>query len=741
VYGDTWVYDGSTFTSVPLAELLGTREVPLAYDARRGRVVLLGGVSKHCGAGCYGGDAYMRADTWEFDGIRWKPGADAPSSMLSRFGHAMAYDANRGRVIAFGGFVDTGSYTNETWELDGASWTPGAAAPASLEPRFYPAMAYDATRGSVVLFGGRSYDGTTGISTYHADTWLLAAGGWQQAFPIGSIPSGRYAHAMAFDRRRDRIVLVGGATVVGSSLVVLDDEWTYDGTTWQLVGPTPFGPRHLHGMTWDDAADRLVMFGGGDTPAGFRGDTWEHDGSTWLPGGAAPPDLAPRRTSLAFSAEVGGIVLFGGQEPWRSLGDTWRYTCLDLGPSTLPDAAVATGYLQSLTATGGAPPYTFTVSAGTLPRGLALSPSGVLAGIPDAAGGTTFLVHAQDASGCAGSRAYTIAVGPAIDILVGQGHGAPNANGVRLYRRDGTPTPVSFLAYGAGKWGANVAGGDIDGAPWGEILTGPGPGAVHGPQVRGFERDGAPIAKVSFYAYGTLRYGVNVAGGEIDGDLYDEVLTGAGPGSVFGPHVRGFDVDGGSVAPIPKASWFAYGTTQFGVNVTAGDLDGDGFEEVATAPGPGPWFAAQVRGFDVDGTAVSAIARINFIAFAATGHGGVVGAGDVDGDAFAELVAAPGPGPTLPSRFLGFDHDGGPVALLRWYDTTPYPTRYGGRLGFGDVDPDGREELLTGPGPDPSAPALADTVRWDDALERLPNGFLPFAGGYGVNLAAVAAGY
>src|SRR4029079_13785454 len=117
---------------------------------------------------------------------------------------------------------------------------------------------------------------------------------------------------------------------------------------------------------------------------------------------------------------------------------------------------------------------------------------------------------------------------PAVDFLVGQGHGPANPNQVRVYDRTGAATNVSFLAYLAGGYGANVGGGDINGAIYWELFTGPGPGAVFGPQVKAFDKAGPPISKVNFFAYGTLRYGVNVASSDVDGDGFGEIISGAG---------------------------------------------------------------------------------------------------------------------------------------------------------------------------------------------------------------------
>jgi hypothetical protein len=91
---------------------------------------------------------------------------------------------------------------------------------------------------------------------------------------------------------------------------------------------------------------------------------------------------------------------------------------------------------------------------------------------------------------------------------------------------------------------------------------------------------------------------------------------------VFGPHVRGWNYDGEELAPISGVSFFAYGTNQFGVRVTGGDVDGDGIDELITTPGPGVVFASHVRGWNYDGANLTSIPSISFLAFDASLHYG-----------------------------------------------------------------------------------------------------------------------
>ena len=415
---------------------------------------------------------------------------------------------------------------------------------------------------------------------------------------------------------------------------------------------------------------------------------------------------------------------------------------ISLSPATLPATGEGLPFSQTVSASGGTAPYTYAITAGSLPPGLQLATSsGLISGVASVAGSYPFTVTARDAAACAASIAYTIEVRPAIDAIVGEGLGPSRGNAVRVYTRDGTATAVQFAAYSTGRWGTNVGHGQLDGTGGDEILTGPGPGDVYGPHVRGFDRTGIAIAKVSFFAYGTLRFGANVVGGDLDGDPFAEIVSGAGPGVVFGPHVRAFDYDNATLSAVAKVSFFAFGTLKYGVNVALGTLDVDGFDEILTGAGPGAIFGATVRAFNYDGSATSSIAKVNFNAFATT-YGANVAAGDADTDGYDEIATAMGPGPANPDAFAGFDYDGAAVAALAGFQVTPDGTLYGGRVGAGDLSGDGRDDLLCGDGRDPAAPATVRAYEYSGtALALLPGSFTPFSAGYGVNVAGGELGY
>jgi len=89
---------------------------------------------------------------------------------------------------------------------------------------------------------------------------------------------------------------------------------------------------------------------------------------------------------------------------------------------------------------------------------------------------------------------------------------------------------------------------------------------------------------------------VNITSGDIDGDGIDEIITGAGPRPNAGDEIKVIDENGACISEFRADTYDKYGA-----NVASGDLDGDGTAEIITGAGPGPQNEAFVKIFDVGG--------------------------------------------------------------------------------------------------------------------------------------------
>nr|WP_308683760.1 putative Ig domain-containing protein [Xanthomonas arboricola] len=81
-----------------------------------------------------------------------------------------------------------------------------------------------------------------------------------------------------------------------------------------------------------------------------------------------------------------------------------------IAPTTLPAATRGTAYSQTLSASGGTAPYTYTVSAGSLPAGITLASNGTLSGTATVEGSFNVTVTATDANTFTATQAYALTV-------------------------------------------------------------------------------------------------------------------------------------------------------------------------------------------------------------------------------------------------------------------------------------------------------------------------------------------
>jgi hypothetical protein len=272
----------------------------------------------------------------------WQQLATA-SAPTPRNNALMAYDAMRDRMVVYGGSGNGSQPTGDTWELDGAAWTLRAF--GGPPARSVGAMVYDERAARVVLFGG-SVAQSVFFGPPLNDTWLWDGNAWTLANPVHA-PSPRMLHAMAYDEARQRVVLFGGI----ANSTELDETWEWDGVDWTQMLPASRPPAmRAHAMTYDSVRGQTVLVGAYP----FSSDCWAWNGVTWtqLPSLPSTADtiLGPR---VAFDRERGRCVLrrsrYASPSSTLVVGETWEldgaaWTLLPAGGQPPANTSVALAY-------------------------------------------------------------------------------------------------------------------------------------------------------------------------------------------------------------------------------------------------------------------------------------------------------------------------------------------------------------------------------------------------------------
>lgn len=259
---------GVAADTAPAARELGGA----AWDSRRGRLVLFGGVGLDSRED-------RRGDTWEWDGTTWHR---APEGTVgTRDHHALAYDAARGRVVLYGGNATRETLATTTWEWDGTRWSEVAR--EGPGDRAHSPLAYDHARREVILFSGigEGY-------RYVPDTWAWNGTAWRKRSDGG--PPARSHHRMAYHQGAGVVVLFGGLER-GSPSKALGDTWVWDGKAWRQVNGLGPAARSGQVMAYDESRKVVVLHGGGSydgTSVTRYDDTWEFDGRAWTNAGQTP---------------------------------------------------------------------------------------------------------------------------------------------------------------------------------------------------------------------------------------------------------------------------------------------------------------------------------------------------------------------------------------------------------------------------------------------------------------------
>jgi cysteine-rich repeat protein len=282
--------------------------VAIAYDAGRERIVAFGGTVN--------GERVGGSLTYELEGSTWREVA-IPVSPPGRFDAVMTYDASRARIVMYGGEGDAGCL-NDTWEFDGTTWIE-VVTPTKPPANCGQSLAYDSVRDRLVL---RVRD----------DLWELD-GTWSEVAPPPA-PNGE----LVFDAARGVMVMVSGRQLY---------ERTSTGS-WVLHGAQV--PDVQGTFVYDATRRRIVVFGRNTSNATV---VWDFDGTTWTPRLTGPPPPERYGEGVVYDIARQRLVVFAGNRNSFSVNDTWQLVDATWSLLTSPNLGSMSGHFIAFDARRG----------------------------------------------------------------------------------------------------------------------------------------------------------------------------------------------------------------------------------------------------------------------------------------------------------------------------------------------------------------------------------------------------
>ncbi len=257
--------------------------------------------------------------------LEWRQLAATGAKPTPRFDGTIAFNTQDRNLYLFAGTDDTGD-VNDLWRYDftTAAWTKLQPSGTLPRARHGHTLNYDARRNQLLVVAGQA-------GSLFGDVWAydIATNAWRELSQTGIGPSARYGHSVVLDAKRDRLLLSHGFT---SERGRFDDTWAFDlnARRWTNVTPTGTKPlrRCLHHAVISAVRDEMYLYGGCSSGAGPcpQGDLWILDlaRNEWreAPLGNRPPGR--QWYGMTYDDARQRLVLFGGAGN-GVLGDAWEF--------------------------------------------------------------------------------------------------------------------------------------------------------------------------------------------------------------------------------------------------------------------------------------------------------------------------------------------------------------------------------------------------------------------------------
>ena len=270
--GDVWAFDLTThswsdITPASIAPMARFTHNALYDEADHQMIIWSGRYVTAEGGG-------FLNDVWAFDldEESWTELAAPDPVPLERYGTAAVLDPLQRRLVNFAGFTTAGRF-EDVWSLalDTQAWTE-VSTTSDPGPRCLHSASYDANRQRMIIYGGQR--GGAALD----DLWALDLDSfnWTNLAP-GDRPLGRIFATQVYDANNDRVIVFGGNRDRDGVDALTDEVLSFelDQSSWvdlDLSGETPEA-REGSAAIYVGPQDRMIVFGGNGISGNFD-DVW-----------------------------------------------------------------------------------------------------------------------------------------------------------------------------------------------------------------------------------------------------------------------------------------------------------------------------------------------------------------------------------------------------------------------------------------------------------------------------------
>jgi hypothetical protein len=301
------------------------------------------------------------------------------------------------------------------------------------------------------------------------------------------------------------------------------------------------------------------------------------------------------------------------------------------------------------------------------------------------------------------NNGINIAVGDANNtgvpvIVTGNGPGSPDTIDTLNYSKiSGFGSPQAYFTPDTAQYGVRVAVGEWvkDGMETGVYSAASGASSLIGLT---WLKSGYTATAYSY----PQTNGVYVAAGDLLGDGQDEVITGPSTGdptsgTTQSPVVNVYSAASGSIAQLGSFTPLD-STYTGGVRVATGDVDGSGVDSIICGPdqGTNPTLEAYTWAKITGGYSETIKSKLTVDSYGSS-QGVYIATGDVTGSGEDDLIIGAGPG-GLPYVTV-YTYNTSSSSWAFDYDFLAYPASYTGgvEVAVGDLNGDGVEDIITSP--------------------------------------------